>query len=61
MLFTGEEEVLSLVEKAILLFKDQGTSGERFADTVARIGFDRACEILESSELLDRKAEILSK
>lgn len=61
MLFTGEEEVLSLVEKAILLFKDQGTSGERFADTVARIGFDRACEILESSELLDRKTEILSK
>lgn len=39
-LFTGEEEVLELVEKAICLFRDEGHSGERFADTIARLGFD---------------------
>ncbi len=39
-IFTSEEEVLDLVEKAILFFRDEGISGERFADTIARLGFD---------------------
>ena len=39
-IFTSEEEVLSVVEKAILLFRDEGIDGERFADTVARLGFE---------------------
>ena len=30
--FTDKEEVLSVVEKAILLFREQGITGERFAD-----------------------------
>ncbi len=38
--FTSEEEVLDVIEKAIHLFKDQGQAGERFADTIARIGFE---------------------
>ena len=38
--FTSEEEVMDVVEKAILLFRDEGISGERFADTVNRLGFD---------------------
>ena len=58
-LFTSEEEVLELVEKAILLFRDKGIAGERFSDTIERIGFDYACGVLESSELLERKNEIL--
>ena len=60
-LFATEEEVLEVVEKAILLFRDRGSAGERFADTVNRIGFEEACRILESDDLLKRKAEILSK
>ena len=60
-LFTSEEEVLSAVEKAILLFRDQGKAGERLSDTIDRIGFDRASQLLESDELLARKAEILNK
>jgi hypothetical protein len=51
--------VLSLVEKCILLFREQGVAGERFADTVARIGFDKAQEMLLSDEILERKEEIL--
>ena len=60
-LFTDQEEVLSLVEKSILLFKDQGVAGERFADTINRIGFDKAQELLLGDELLQRKDEILAK
>ena len=60
-LFTSEEEVLALVEKAILLFRDQGVAGERFADTLARIGIENAEQILLSDELLNRKEEILAK
>ncbi len=39
-IFTSEEEVMQVVERAILLFRDEGVDGERFADTVARLGFD---------------------
>lgn len=42
-IFTDREEVLDAVEKAILLFKEQGIPGERFADTVNRLGFEE-CE-----------------
>ena len=49
--FTSEEEVLAIVERAILLFRAEGISGERFADTVARLGFDEVQRKLLSDEL----------
>ena len=58
-IFTDKAEVLDVVEKAILLFRDQGKSGERFADTIARIGFENAEAQLMGNDLLERKAEIL--
>ena len=58
-IFTDKAEVLDVVEKAILLFRDQGKSGERFADTIARIGFENAEAQLMGTDLLERKAEIL--
>ena len=39
-IFTSEDEVLEVIEKAILLFRDEGITGERFADTIERLGFD---------------------
>ncbi len=39
-IFADKEEVLDTVERAILLFRDQGIAGERFADTIARLGFE---------------------
>ena len=39
-IFAGEEEVMSVIERAIFLFRDEGKDGERFADTVARLGFE---------------------
>lgn len=39
-IFTSEEEVLDTIEKIILFYKDNGLEKERFADTIARIGFE---------------------
>lgn len=56
-IFTDKEELLSVVEKAILLFREQGITGERFADTVERIGFEEVQKQLLADDLLSRKAE----
>ena len=58
-IFRTEEEVLDLVEKCILLFREQGIAGERFADTVERLGFGNVQAQLLGDELLARKEEIL--
>ena len=50
-IFTSEEEVIDVVERAILLFRDEGISGERFADTVNRLGFDYVNEKLLSGAI----------
>lgn len=60
-ILTSEEEVLNVIEKAILLFREQGIAGERFADTVERIGFEQVQEQLLAGDLLNRKAEILAE
>ncbi len=58
--FTDKEEVLAIVEKAILLFREQGITGERFADTVERIGFEQVQKQLLADDLLARKQENIS-
>lgn len=57
--FTTEEEMLNMVEAAILLFREQGQTGERFADTIERIGFEEVEKQLLSLNILNRKQEIL--
>lgn len=58
-LFTSENEVIEVVERAILFFRDEGNSGERFADTIARLGFDYVQDKLLNSNI-DKK-QILEK
>lgn len=58
-IFTSEEEVIALVERAILFFRDEGISGERFADTIARLGFDYVQDKLLNSTI--DKSKILEK
>ncbi len=58
-LFTSEEEVIDLAERAILFFRDEGLSGERFADTIDRLGFEYVQEKL-LHHAIDRE-EILKK
>lgn len=60
-LFTSKEEVLDVVEKTMLFFKDQGNAGERLSETIDRVGFDKAEAMILSNELLERKEEILAK
>ena len=61
-LFMNEEEVLDTVERAILFFRDEGVTGERFADTVNRLGFDYVQDKLlhgsiDKSAVLDKKVK----
>ncbi len=58
-IFTSEEEIIDVVEKAILLFRDEGLTGERFADTIDRLGFDYVNEKLISGQI--DKAAVLNK
>ena len=58
-IFTTEEEVIDVVERAILCFREEGISGERFADTIARLGFDYVQDKLLNSKI--DKQQILKK
>jgi len=60
-IFTDHSEVLDVIEKAILLFREQGITGERFADTIARIGFENVEAQLLSNDLLERKTQNLGE
>ena len=57
--FTDKEEALSVIEKAILLFREQGQTGERFSSTIERLGFENVEAQLLSDDILARKQEIL--
>ena len=55
----SELDIPYLYDKISLLFRVQGLTGERFADTVERIGFENVQEQLLSDGLLQRKEENL--
>ena len=38
-IFTSEEQVVEVIRRVIELFRTEGVDGERFSDTVARLGF----------------------
>ena len=57
-IFTDKKDLFDLIEKTILLYKEQGKAGERLSQTIERIGFDNIQEQLLSKDLLKRKEEI---
>lgn len=57
----SEDEVMKLIEKAILLYREQGISGERFGRTIDRIGPDNFIAQLLSDDVLSRKEAILAE
>lgn len=61
MIFTDLDEALNVIEKTILLYKNQGIKDERFEETIKRIGFENVEKQLFSDELLDKKEEILNQ
>ena len=56
-----EAEALDMIEKAMLLFRDWGQKGERFAAMIDRIGEDKVVDALLHGDLLARRDEILAK
>ena len=58
-IFTSEDEVMDVIERAILFFRDEGISGERFADTVSRLGFEYVQDKLINSKI--DKSAVLNK
>ena len=59
-IFTDEEEVMDIVEKTILFYKEQGKAGERLSETIERLGFESVEAQLLSNDLLERKQDILN-
>ena len=57
----SEREVRDLIEKAILLFREQGVTGERFGRTIDRVGADKFIEMLLGDDVLARRESILAE
>lgn len=57
--FTSKAEVLDIIEKAILLYRKKGKTGERFVQMIQRLGFEDIENELLSDNILDRKHDIL--
>jgi len=55
----SKEEVLALLEKTLLLFREQGYAGERLGLMIERVGTEKFVEMLLSDDILARKEEIL--
>ena len=59
--FVTEDEILPILEKSLLWFKENGLPKERFGKTVDRLGFDALEAAVFGDDILGRKAEILAK
>ena len=55
----SKEEVFSMIEKAILFYREQGFVGERFGDMIDRLGEAAVIQALLSDDILSRKQAIL--
>ncbi len=58
-LFKTEEEALNAIEKSILIYKEQGKTGERFSQTIERLGFEAINEQIISDDILNRKQDVI--
>ncbi len=57
--YTSLDEVLDTVEKCILFFKESGKAGERFAQTIDRLGMQTLEKAISGPDPLDRKSQII--
>ena len=55
----SKEEVFEMVERAILLYREQGQTGERFGAFIDRIGADNFISQLKAGDVMERKQAIL--
>ena len=59
--FSTKEDVLKAIEKTILIFKHLGKPGERFSDTINRVGFLEIEKQILCDDILLKKEEIINK
>lgn len=57
--YLTKDEIMPTIEKAILIYREQGITGERFGVTVDRIGAEKFINQVLAGDVLDRKQEIL--
>lgn len=57
-IFTDKEEALAVIEKVILLYREQGKTSERLSQTIERLGFENVEAQVLADEILSRKQEI---
>ena len=55
----SKEEIFALVERSLLLFREQAWTGERFGAFIERIGPDSFIQQLLSGDVMERKQAIL--
>ena len=55
------DEVLPILEKTMLWFKENGEPRERLGKAIDRIGIEKAESEILGNEIFDRKDEILAK
>ena len=55
-----KDEIIPLLEKTMLWFRENAYQKERLGAAIDRIGEDALFAALESNDLLDRKDEILA-
>lgn len=53
------EQVMSMIEKTLLLYREQGNTGERFGNMIDRLGEDYIIRNILSGDILTRKEDIL--
>lgn len=54
-----KEEVFSMIERALLLYREQGETGERFGRYIERVGTEKFIAQLKAGDVLERKQAIL--
>ncbi|EPZ54519.1 nitrite and sulphite reductase 4Fe-4S domain protein [[Clostridium] sordellii ATCC 9714] len=50
---------MNILEKTLLIYREQGKTGERFGDMIDRIGVEDIEVKVLGNEILERKEEIL--
>jgi dissimilatory sulfite reductase (desulfoviridin) alpha/beta subunit len=56
-----QEEAMDVIEKAILYYRENGITTERFGEMIDRLGFEKVHQELLGDEILQRKEKILSE
>ena len=52
------DEAMTIIEKAVLYYREKGSTGERFGDMIDRIGFEEVVKDILSNEIIEKRKMI---